>query len=140
MAQIKMTGYIVNELDFTNELKQPGNFKLSTRTAFNVQYATNANRCIATCVIDMMEESAPNDLNFKVSVKGMFEYEEGMDKKVIHVMTYDELFPYVRMVVSNTFTMAGLPPMYIQKIKMDNINVSNKGPAPSDSEDNKYYS
>lgn len=140
MGEIKLNGYVVNELDLTNELKQPGKLNISTRASYSVQYAKGDNKCIGTCVVDMMEESAPNDFNFKISVRGMFEYEEGMDRKEIHKMTYDELFPFVRVIVANTFTNAGLPPMMVQKIKMqdENINVGN-GQAP-ESEDNKYYS
>lgn len=124
MGEIKLNGYIVNELDLTNELKQPGKLNISTRASYNVQYAQNENKCIGTCVIDMMEESAPNDFNFKISVKGMFEFSDGMDKKDVHRETYNELFPFVRVIVANTFTNAGLPPMMIQKIKMDDTNIN----------------
>lgn len=124
MGEIKLNGYIVNELDLTNELKQPGKLNISTRASYNVQYAQNENKCIGTCVIDMMEESAPNDFNFKISVRGMFEFPEGMDKKDIHRETYNELFPFVRVIVANTFTNAGLPPMMVQKIKMDDSNIN----------------
>ncbi len=140
MAGIKFNGYIVNELDFTNELKQAGNLNIATRASYNVQYANGENRCIATCVIDMMDEKQPNDFNFKISVRGMFEYEAGMDKKEIHKQTYDELFPFVRVIVANTFTNAGLPPMMIQKIEMndDNINVGDN--KPQEEEKPKFYS
>ncbi|MBR3645804.1 MAG: protein-export chaperone SecB [Lachnospiraceae bacterium] len=123
---VNLNGYVVNELDFTNELKAPGQLNLETRTNFNVQYMKDANRCIATCVVDMMEKTAPNDFNFKISVRGIFEYEEGMSREEIHTATYDELFPFVRTITCNTFVNAGLPPMMIQKVKMDpsKINVS----------------
>lgn len=140
MGEIKLNGYVVNELDLTNELKQPGKLNISTRASYNVQYAQNENKCIGTCVIDMMEESAPNDFNFKISVKGMFEFEEGMDKKEIHKQTYNELFPFVRVIVANTFTNAGLPPMMVQKIKMDDSNINLGGRKDESGEDNKYTS
>ena len=139
MGEVRLNGYVVNELDLTNELKQPGKLNISTRASYNVQYAKDENRCIATCVIDMMEESAPNDFNFKISVRGMFEFDDGMDKKDIHRMTYNELFPFVRVIVANTFTNAGLPPMMIQKIQMDDSNI-NVGNTQGKSPDEKYYS
>ena len=130
MGEIKLNGYIVNELDLTNELKVAGQLNISTRASYNVQYAKESNRCMGVCVIDMMDQNSPNDFNFKISVRGMFEYEEGMDKKEIHKETYNELFPFVRMLIANTFTNAGLPPMMVQKIKMDdsNINVNESEP------------
>lgn len=140
MGEIKLNGYVVNELDLTNELKQPGKLNISTRASYSVQYAKGDNKCIGTCVVDMMEESAPNDFNFKISVRGMFEYEEGMDKKDIHKETYNELFPFVRILVANTFTNAGLPPMMIQKIKMDDSNINVGGEPNPEKDDNKYYS
>lgn len=140
MGEIKLNGYVVNELDLTNELKQPGKLNISTRASYNVQYAQNDNKCIGTCVIDMMEESAPNDFNFKISVRGMFEFEEGMDKKEIHKQTYNELFPFVRVIVANTFTNAGLPPMMVQKIKMDDSNINLGGGKDDSGENNKYTS
>lgn len=139
MGEIKLNGYVVNELDLTNELKQPGKLNISTRASYNVQYAQNENKCIGTCVIDMMEESAPNDFNFKISVRGMFDFEEGMDKKEIHKQTYNELFPFVRVIVANTFTNAGLPPMMVQKIKMDDSNI-NVGGQNNESGEHKYTS
>lgn len=140
MGEVKLNGYVVNELDLTNELKQAGKLNISTRASYNVQYSTDGSRCIGTCVIDMMEESAPNDFNFKISVRGMFEYEEGMDKKEIHKKTYDELFPFVRVIVANTFTNAGLPPMMVQKIKMDESNINVGGNKEPDNDGSKYYS
>lgn len=140
MAEIKLNGYIVNELDLTNELKQPGKLNISTRASYSVQYAKDENRCIGTCVVDMMEESAPNDFNFKISVRGMFEFEDGMDKKEIHKETYNELFPFVRAIVANTFTNAGLPPMMIQKIKMDDSNINVGENENNEGESGKYTS
>ncbi len=132
MRGVKLEGYTVNELDLSNELQGPGQLDIESRTTFNVQYIKDTNRCVANCIIDLMKKDAPNEFNFKISIKGMFLYEEGMDRKLIHTETYDALFPYIRLISANVFVNAGMPPIPIQKVKMDTekINVSGEGVVP----------
>lgn len=133
MGELIFRGIQVNELDLSNELKGQTKLDIEQRASFNVKYTQDMKHCMATCVIDMMDKNAPNDFNFKISVRGSFDCEGDMDKKEIHKMAYDELYPHVRAITMTMLSTAGMPPIVIPKIKMDDKNIRLEG-----KEDNLY--
>ena len=61
-----------------------------------------------------------------------------MDKKEIHKKAYDEKYPHVRALITTILVNAGLPPVVIPKVKMDDSNIKMSG--EKDSDNNQYYS
>lgn len=127
MGELIFRGIQVNEIDLTNELKGQVQLDISQRASFNVKYTQDQKHCIANCIVDMMDKVSPNDFNFKISVRASFDCEEGMDKKEIHKKAYDEIYPHVRALAMVFLTNAGLPPIAIPKIKMDESNIKLEG-------------
>ena len=78
------------------------------------------------------------DFNFKLSATAFLDCEEGMDKREIHKKAYDEIYPHVRSLITTILVNAGLPPIVVPKVKMDdsNIKVSEK----ENSENSPLYS
>ena len=93
---------------------------------------------MATLTIDMMEKSAPMDFNFKISATAFLDCEAGMDKKEIHKKAYDEIYPHVRALVMTIMVNAGLPPIAVPKVKMDDSNIKMSG--EKNQENNNLYS
>ncbi len=138
MGELIFKGIKIEELDLTNKLEKQGQLDIQQRASFNVKYTNDGLHCAANLTIDMMEKTSPMDFNFKISVTAFLDCEPGMDKKEIHKKAYDEVFPHVRSMVMTIMVNAGLPPMVIPKVKMDesNIKVGEKAPKT----DNNLYS
>ena len=81
MGELVFRGIQVNEIDMSNELQGQVKLDIEQRASFNVKYTQDMKHCIATCVVDMMNKNAPNDFNFKISVRASFDIEGEMEKK-----------------------------------------------------------
>jgi preprotein translocase subunit SecB len=138
MGELTFKGLKVEEIDLTNKLEGQVQLDISQRAAFNVKYTSDNLHCMANLTIDMMDNKAPMDFNFKVSATAFLDCESGMDKKEIHKKAYDEIYPHVRALVMSIMVNAGLPPIVVPKVKMEeeNIKLSKNNP----SEDKKFYS
>ncbi len=135
MGELVFKGVKVEEIDLTNRLKGDKQIDISQRASFNVKYSEDNMHCAANLTIDMMQTDNPNGFNFKISVTAFLDCEPGMDKKEIHVKSYDEVYPHVRAIANTVFATAGLPPFVIPKVKMDpsQIVVKKEGEEGDDS-------
>ena len=138
MGELTFKGLKVNEIDLTNNLEGQINLDISQRASFNVKYTNDQLHCMANLTIDMMEKTAPMDFNFKLSATAYMDCEEGMDKKEIHKKAYDEIYPHVRALIMTIMLNAGLPPLAIPKVKMDDSNIKVAG--EENSGNKKFYS
>lgn len=138
MGELTFKGLKVEEIDLTNKLEGQVQLDISQRASFNVKYTNDNLHCMANLTIDMMEKSAPMDFNFKISAVAFLDCEPGMDKKEIHKKAYDEIYPHVRALVMNIMVNAGLPPIVVPKVKIDDSNIKVSG--ENNSEGNKLYS
>lgn len=138
MGELIFKGLKVEEIDLTNKLEGQVKLDISQRASFNVKYTNDNLHCMATLTIDMMEKSAPMDFNFKISATAFLDCEAGMDKKEIHKKAYDEIYPHVRALVMTIMVNAGLPPIAVPKVKMDDSNIKMSG--EKNQENNNLYS
>ena len=53
----------------------------------------------------------------------MFSTAPGAEKEVLHLQTYDVLFPYVKSFVTTFTANAGIPPIYIPYIDISDQNI-----------------
>ena len=138
MGELIFKGLKVEEIDLTNKLEGQVQLDISQRASFNVKYTNDNLHCMATLTVDMMEKSAPMDFNFKISATAFLDCEPGMDKREIHKKAYDEIYPHVRALIMTIMVNAGLPPIAVPKVKMDDSNIKIAG--EKNSEDNNLYS
>ena len=127
MGEIIFKGMKVEEIDLTNKLEGQVKLDIEQRASFNVKYTNDNLHCAANLTIDMMEKTAPMDFNFKISATAFLDCEPGMDKKEIHKKAYDEIYPNVRTLITTIMVNAGLPPIVIPKVKMDDSNIKLAG-------------
>ena len=123
MGELIFKGMKVEEIDLTNKLEGQVKLDIEQRASFNVKYTNDNLHCAANLTIDMMEKTAPMDFNFKISATAFLDCEPGMDKKEIHKKAYDEIYPNVRTLITTIMVNAGLPPIVIPKVKMDDSNI-----------------
>ena len=138
MGELVFKGLKVEEIDLTNKLEGQVQLDIAQRASFNVKYTNDNLHCMAKLTIDMMEKSAPMDFNFKISATAFLDCKEGMDKKEIHKKAYDEIYPHVRALVMTIMVNAGLPPIAVPRVKMDDSNIKIAG--EKDSDNNNLYS
>ena len=127
MGELIFKGMKVEEIDLTNKLEGQVKLDIEQRASFNVKYTNDNLHCAANLTIDMMEKTAPMDFNFKISATAFLDCEPGMDKKEIHKKAYDEIYPNVRTLITTIMVNAGLPPIVISKVKMDDSNIKLAG-------------
>ena len=127
MGELIFKGMKVEEIDLTNKLEGQVKLDIEQRASFNVKYTNDNLHCAANLTIDMMEKTAPMDFNFKISATAFLDCEPGMDKKEIHKKAYDEIYPNVRTLITTIMVNAGLPPIVIPKVKMDDSNIKLAG-------------
>ena len=127
MGELIFKGLKVEEIDLTNKLEGQVKLDIEQRASFNVKYTNDNLHCAANLTIDMMEKTAPMDFNFKISATAFLDCEPGMDKKEIHKKAYDEIYPNVRTLITTIMVNAGLPPIVIPKVKMDDSNIKLAG-------------
>ena len=127
MGELIFKGMKVEEIDLTNKLEGQVKLDIEQRASFNVKYTNDNLHCAANLTIDMMEKTAPMDFNFKISATAFLDCEPGMDKKEIHKKAYDEIQPNVRTLITTIMVNAGLPPIVIPKVKMDDSNIKLAG-------------
>lgn len=138
MGELTFKGLKVEEIDLTNKLEGQVQLDISQRASFNVKYTNDNQHCMANLTIDMMEKNAPMDFNFKISATAFLDCEPGMDKREIHKKAYDEIYPHVRALIMTIMVNAGLPPLVIPKVKMDESNIKVAG--ENSEEDKPFYS
>lgn len=54
---------------------------------------------------------------------GIFSFEEGADKDMLHIETFRLLFPYVRALVSTVTVNAGIPPVTLPNVDIEGQNI-----------------
>ena len=127
MGELIFKGMKVEEIDLTNKLEGQVKLDIEQRASFNVKYTNDNLHCAANLTIDMMEKTAPMDFNFKISATAFLDCEPGMDKKEIHKKAYDEIYPNVRTLITTIMVNAGLQPIVIPTVKMDDSNIKLAG-------------
>ena len=127
MGELIFKGMKVEEIDLTNKLEGQVKLDIEQRASFNVKYTNDNLHCAANLTIDMMEKTAPMDFNFKISATAFLDCEPGMDKQEILQKAYDEIYPNVRTLITTIMVNAGLPPIVIPKVKMDDSNIKLAG-------------
>ncbi len=123
MANIIFRGYRVEELDLTNKIEADREIEISQRSQFNVKYTDDFKHCVANLIVDIMDQNNPMEFNYKISGLAYLDCEGNIDQKEIHKLAYEEIFPHVRATTISVMAQAGLPPIGIQKIKIDDSNI-----------------
>lgn len=123
MSNIALKGYVVNNIDFVNELKGAGKLELKNELKYNVKYSEAESKCMGECRFKVYHVERPDLFTIEINLRGFFDYDANMDKKEVHNETYNQLFPYVRSLISTITVNCGMPPIVVPKIEIDTGNV-----------------
>ena len=122
MANVAMKAYKVSEIIFNNKVNGRVELKLKTKVSHNVRFTKNG-ACEATLTVEMKDEEKPDTISIKVVVVGAFNVIKEVEKEFIHVETYKELFPFAKALITTVSANAGIPPIYVQNIDIENKEI-----------------
>lgn len=118
MSNVQMKAYKVSEIVFKNEIKGSVQLHFSNKISHNVRYTSNG-MCEASLNVEVFDKNQPDILNVKVTVKGLFEVKQGVEKEFVHVDTFKELFPLVKALVVTVSANAGIQPIIVQNVDIE---------------------
>ena len=122
MKEFDLKSYKITELQFVNKLDRPAKLELNYQYSYNVGYS-NHNTCRGDFKAVVADKTMADKFSLTVTLTGVFTTEAGVAKEILHVKTYDALFPYVKALVSSFTASAGIPPIYIPYIDISQKSI-----------------
>lgn len=122
MANVQIQAYKVSDVQFINKVQGKQQLKFSNKVSYNVRYS-GTQFCEGTLSVEVFDKENPDTINVKVTLVGAFRILKEMEKEFIHVETFKELFPIIKAFVLNLSVNAGIPPIYLQNINMENQEI-----------------
>ena len=122
MANVQLKAYKVKEIVFHNNVQTKVQLKLSNKVSHNVKYTKNG-FCEAVLGVDVFDKENPDVLNVKVSVSGIFEIRKAVEKEFLHVETFKELFPFAKALITTVSANAGIQPIIVQNVDIENQEI-----------------
>ncbi len=118
MTNVQLKAYKVSRINFNNAVQSTVQLKLNNKVSHNVKYTDGA-VCEATLCIEVLDKDHPDVLNITVEVKGIFDIRRGVEKEFVHVDTFKELFPLAKALVTTVTANAGIKPIIVQNIDIE---------------------
>ena len=118
MTNVQLKAYKVSRINFNNAVQSTVHLKLNNKVSHNVKY-TNGAVCEATLCIEVLDKNHPDVLSITVEVKGIFDIRRGVEKEFVHVDTFKELFPLAKALVTTVTANAGIKPIIVQNIDIE---------------------
>ena len=118
MTNVQLKAYKVSRINFNNAVQSTVQLKLNNKVSHNVKYTDGA-VCEATLCIEVLDKNHPDVLNITVEVKGIFDIRRGVEKEFVHVDTFKELFPLAKALVTTITANAGIKPIIVQNIDIE---------------------
>lgn len=121
-AEVELKLVRTDDISFVNHLAPNTACKLAFQYKHNLHYpAPN----VARAELTVVAENPDDREHFRLSVTetGVFACPDGMSREAIHVETFRMLFPYVRALVSSVTALAGIPPILVPAVRINEENV-----------------
>ena len=122
MANVTMKAYKVSEVVFNNKVSGRVELKLKTKVSHNVKFTKNGT-CEAMLTVEVKDDANPDTIDIRVRVVEAFTVNKEIEKEFIHVETYKELFPFAKALITTISANAGIPPIYVQNVDIENKEI-----------------
>ena len=122
MKELELKGYKVNEVQFVNKIQGNRKLELANKYSYNVGYS-KVNTCKGEFRAEVYDKSAPDQFSITVVLEGFFTTAPNMEKEILHLKTYDALFPFVKSFVATLTVNAGIPPVLIPYVDISGQNI-----------------
>ena len=138
MTNANLAAFKVSKAVFENNIKANKKIELGFSYSYNVKYS-NKNTCIGELTAKITDKTAPEEFSITVTATGIFNFKEGTVKEVLHVETYNDMFPHMRAFITTLTSNTGIPPIIIpfidiskQEIYRFEMGKNGKMPNPDD--------
>lgn len=121
MVQLK--GYKVNKLEVENRVKAGTQLKLQNQVKYNVNYMDDVKKCVGIVEFRLTDADL-NPFELRLEMAAEFTYEDEDEKPDIHTESFEQLFPFVRMVVNNVASFTGMPGLMIPMMRLNKNTVT----------------
>ena len=118
MTNVQLKAYKVSRINFNNAVQSTVHLNLNNKVSHNVKYTDGA-VCEATLCVEVLDKEHPDVLSITVEVKGLFDIRRGVEKEFVHVDTFKELFPLAKALVTTVTANAGIKPIIVQNIDIE---------------------
>jgi preprotein translocase subunit SecB len=125
---VELKGYKVNKAEIESKVKPGTQLKLQNQVKYNVNYIDADNKCIGMLEFRITDADM-NPFEVKIEMAAEFSFGAEDDKADIHVQSFDQLFPYLRMIISNLTSLTGMPALFIPIMRLNKDTVSVNSPA-----------
>lgn len=105
---VQLRGYKVNKLEIENRAKAGTQLKLQNQVKYNVNYMDDVKKCVGIVEFRLTDADL-NPFELRLEMAAEFTYEDGDEKPDIHTSSFDQIFPFVRMVVNQVASFTGMP-------------------------------
>lgn len=117
-----LKGCMSPELSLVNKLPNGSKIQLETKYSYNVQYSKELT-CRGELTAKVTDKEKPEQFCINVKMIGIFSFEDGADKDMLHIETFRLLFPFVRALVSTLTVNAGIPAVILPNIDIEGQNI-----------------
>lgn len=128
---IEMRGYKINSLEFENKVENGTQLKLQNQVKYNVNYIDADKKCFGILNFKVLDADM-QPFEIKIELVAEFTFGEEDEKPDIHVASFDQIFPFVRQIINNTTSMAGMPGLMIPMMKLNRDTVAVGKPKTDD--------
>lgn len=120
---VQLLGYKVNKLEIENRVKPKTQLKLQNQVKYNVNYMDDVKKCVG--ILDFrITDADMNPFEIKIELAAEFSFSDGDQKPDIHTESFDQIFPFLRMIVNNVSSFTGMPGLMIPIMKLNKESVT----------------
>lgn len=124
---VELKGYKVNKLEIENTARPGTQLKLQNQVKYNVNYMDSVNKCVGILSF-RITDSDMNPFEIRIEMVAEFTFGSEDEKADIHTQSFDQLFPFVRMIIHNITGLTGMPGLMIPMMKLNRDTVSVAAP------------
>ena len=122
MRPIILKAYRALELNYKCKLRPGTKVEFETTYNYSVRYSKEK-ICVGTVVCKLHDKNTPDDFYFNAELEGIFSHDDSIPREQLHVLTFRELFPYLRSMVSSVSAVAGVPPVMLPPVDLEGQDV-----------------
>lgn len=123
-----------DDISFINRLEPNSTVQLTFKYKHNIRYpAPNVARAEMSVVAEDREN--PDRFRLCVTEIGIFSCPADMSREAVHVESFRALFPFVRALCATVTSAAGVPPVMVPQVNINEENVCRidfRPPKPDD--------
>ena len=120
-----MQGYRTLELSLSNQSEGRGTVELKHSFSYNVSLNPAEMKGLGFLNFTIKNEKNEGGLRIKVSLVADFTYEAGDERMYIHKESFRQVFPFLRMTVTNLCSCAGIGGIIIPNLKISDEQIKN---------------